>query len=214
MTEPSQSQDQGIDPIIRARVAQIWGEWIGMDPDQPESEQQEFFDREAARLTQLTEEMVGASAHGFLMDRWLSEHPGESPDHQDAVAMAATAWRSAREKVLATELHEQLSPALQARVSEELGRINADAVARAQQLRADRDPDRWRGAMVEVSELASTIVSRVWGSEGDLEFQELALALIQQRLEDNLPTPTTSADPLREELSLMIDEELRSTSIV
>ncbi|AHK35500.1 hypothetical protein Pd630_LPD10050 (plasmid) [Rhodococcus opacus PD630] len=37
----------------------------------------------------------------------------------------------------------------------------------------------------------------------------LALALVQQRPEDDQRTPLTSADPIREELESMIDEELQ-----
>ncbi|WP_159848495.1 hypothetical protein [Nocardia sp. CY41] len=205
MTSPQQFP---IDPTVRAEVSRIWREWIGMDPSLPEVEREAQIDREAARLTQLIEEIVGDSPHGFLMQQWRAEHPGQDPDHQTTVALIETAWRSARSRVLETELYPQLSAEDQQRTEDEMQELGEDSALQAQRLKDVGDPERWRTAMVEPTELATRIVNRVWGTAGSLEFQELALALVQQRLEDDLPTPTTGADPLREELESMIDAEL------
>lgn len=208
MTETDSPQDLPIDPVVRAEVARIWREWIGMDPSLPETERDEQIDREAARLTEMVQESVGDSPHGFLVEQWRREHPGQDPDHRTTVALIETAWNSARARVLENELYPQLSEEDRRRTETTLAELVENSDRQASELTAQRDPDRWRTLMVEVSELAERIVNRVWGTRGSLEFQELALALIQQRLDDNLPTPMTSADPLRDELEAMIEGEL------
>lgn len=202
-------QDMPVDPTVRAEVARIWREWIGMDPSLPKAEREAQIDREAARLTELIQEIVGDSPHGFLMEQWRKDHPGQDPDHQTAVAMIETAWRSARTRVLETELYPQLSIEEQQQTEAEMRELAEDSDRQVQQLKQIHDPDRWSRGLVEPTELATRIVDRVWGTAGSLEFQELALALIQQRLDDDQPTPSTAADPLREQLEMMIDAELR-----
>lgn len=205
MTSP---QDNPIDPWVRTEVSRIWREWVGMDPQMPPAQREALIDQEAARLTEMIEETVGDSAHGFLVEQWRQEHPGQDPDHQTTVALIETAWSSARTKILETELYPQVSAEASQQTGAEMAHLAESALRRARVLKDARDPERWRRGMVDPTELATRIVDRVWGYAGSMEFQELALALVQQRLDDNLPTPATSADPLREELELMIDTEL------
>lgn len=201
--------EQDIDPIVRAEVARIWRGWIGMDPDLSQQERDQQIDAEAARLTQLIEEHIGDSTHGFRVEQWKQEHPGQEPDFLTTVSLIESARQSARSLVLETELYPQVTPEIAAQTEAELDEIHAVALEEARRLREIHDPDRWRRHMVEVSELATRIVSRVWGTSQSLDFMTLAVSLVQQRLEDNQRTPTTSADPLREELEQMIEEELR-----
>lgn len=210
MATSEQDEAQAIDPIVRAEVSRIWREWIGMDPALSVGEREAQIDAEALRLTSMVDQMVGDSPHGFLAEQWRQEHPGQEPDFPTTVALIETARRSARSKVLEMELYPQLTAEATSQTEQELAEISATAAAEARRLREARDPNRWRRSMVEVSELAERIVSRVWGTAGTFEFQMLALSLVQQRLEDNEPTPTTSADPVREELEAMIDEQMRS----
>lgn len=208
MTENEANDDLVIDPIIRGEVARIWREWIGMDPELTSTERESQIDAEAARLSQMVDEAVGDSAYGFRMEQWKTEHPGQEPDYPTTVALIETARRSARNKVLATELYPQLTDEAAARTQADLDGITMDALEEAQRLKRSHDPQRWRSGLVEESELAMQIVNRVWGSSGTFEFRMLALALVQQRLEDDQLTPLTSADPIREELESMIEQEL------
>ncbi|NKR28890.1 hypothetical protein GS966_27675 [Rhodococcus hoagii] len=203
------ANEQDIDPIVRAEVARIWRGWIGMDPDLTQRERDRQIDAEAARLTQLIEEHIGDSSHGFRVEQWQEEHQGQEPDFLTAARLIESARQSARSLVLETELYPQVTPEIAEQTEADLEEIHAVALEEARRLREIHDPDRWRRHMVEVSELATRIVSRVWGASQPLDFMTLASALVQQRLEDNQRTPTTSADPLREELDQMIDEELR-----
>ncbi|MFI8977432.1 hypothetical protein ACIGO9_31450 [Nocardia asteroides] len=86
----------------------------------------------------------------------------------------------------------------------------ADTIARIQ----TPDSLRWRRCRVDDNPLAAAIVVRVWGRAPELLWQLLATALIAQRLEDGLPTPRTRADPLADELRILIDQAVadRNTS--
>lgn len=206
------ANEQDIDPIVRAEVARIWRGWIGMDPDLSEEERDRQIDAEAARLTQMIQSHIGDSSHGFRVEQWRQEHPGQEPDFLTTVSLIESARIAARSLVLETELYPQVTPEIAGQTEAELDEIHAAALEEARRLREIHDPERWRRHMVEVSDLAERIVSRVWGTSQPLDFMTLAVSLVQQRLEDNQRTPTTSADPLREELEQMIDEELRRQS--
>ncbi|MEU7631842.1 hypothetical protein AB0C34_17910 [Nocardia sp. NPDC049220] len=84
--------------------------------------------------------------------------------------------------------------------------VEADTVAATRR----RDPQRWRHCHVADNPLAADIVARVWGRATELTWQILATALIAQRLEDNEPTPRTSADPLAAELEMQINQECQT----
>lgn len=202
-------RNSDVDPIVRSEVARIWRGWIGMDPDLSPAERGRQIEQEAARLTSMIDEHVGDSTYGFRVEQWQQEHPGQEPDALTTASLIESARRSARSLVLETELYPQVTTEVAAQTESELDEIHATAAAEAQRLREIHDPARWQRHMVEVSELATRIVGRVWGTTPSLDFLTLAAALVQQRLEDNQSTPTTSADPVREELELMIEEQLR-----
>ncbi|NKR30316.1 hypothetical protein GS538_09850 [Rhodococcus hoagii] len=69
------AQQENVDLRIRDEVRRIWGEWVGMDPQLSPEQRAERIEQEAARLTQMVEETVGESGHGFLLDQWRAEHP-------------------------------------------------------------------------------------------------------------------------------------------
>lgn len=196
-----------VDLKIRDEVRRIWGEWIGLDPALSEQRREEQIEQEAARLTQLVEETVGDSAHGFLMDRWRQENPGVTPDYPTTVALMNTAWQSARSKILEEHLYPQVTEEIYQRVTETDTLIEDERQNHLQALQQSRDENRWTTLSVDISPLASRIVDRVWmGQPG--RFLLLAQALIQQRLDDNQPTPTTATDPIAETLAAMIDAEI------
>ncbi|MFD3812418.1 hypothetical protein [Rhodococcus sp. NPDC058639] len=74
--------------------------------------------------------------------------------------------------------------------------------------RTVRDPDRWRTQSVRPNPTAVRVVERVW-LEKAAWFRALGQALIAQRIEDGRPVPMTSRDPLADELTEMIEDEMR-----
>jgi hypothetical protein len=206
MSEP----EMNVDLRIRDEVRRIWGEWIGLDPDLPEAVREEQIEREAARLTQLVEETVGDSAHGFLMDRWRAENPGVTPDYPTTVALMTTAWHSARSKILEEHLYPQVTEEIYQRVISTDAVIEEERRAHLQSAQDKGDEMRWTTLSVDISPLASRIVDRVWMDRPG-RFLLLAQALIQQRLDGNQPTPTTATDPIAAELETLILDEMDRT---
>ncbi|NKV13019.1 hypothetical protein GS909_23190 [Rhodococcus hoagii] len=203
------AQQENVDLRIRDEVRRIWGEWVGMDPQLSPEQRAERIEQEAARLTQMVEETVGESGHGFLLDQWRAEHPGVTPDYETVVSLMGAAWESARSKVLSEELYPQVTEEVYQRVTATDELIEQERQQRIESARQEQDPERWKTLNVEVSPLAETIVSRVWMGESG-RFTLLAQSLIQQRLEDNVPTPVNAVDPLADELGAMIAAEIEA----
>ncbi|MDP8017627.1 hypothetical protein [Prescottella equi] len=203
------AQQENVDLRIRDEVRRIWGEWVGMDPQLSPEQRAERIEQEAARLTQMVEETVGESGHGFLLDQWRAEHPGVTPDYETVVSLMGAAWESARSKVLSEELYPQVTEEVYQRVTATDELIEQERQQRIESARQEQDPERWKTLNVEVSPLAETIVNRVWMGESG-RFTLLAQSLIQQRLEDNEPTPVNAVDPLADQLGAMIAAEIEA----
>ncbi|WP_194829211.1 hypothetical protein [Nocardia sp. XZ_19_231] len=197
-----------IDPEIRAEVSRIRREWIGMDPQQTPVERERQIDEESAHLTALVAEITDQSAHGFLVDQWRADHPGSDPDQTTVLALMTTAQRSARQQVLEEHLYSQLTPEILEQRRSETAELVGAVAAEIESARTAADPDRWRRRMVQPTELAEQIVTAAWGLSRSMDFTILALALIQQRLDDNAPTPISSVDPLVDDLTDLIEAQL------
>lgn len=203
------AQQENVDLRIRDEVRRIWGEWVGMDPQLSPEQRADRIEQEAARLTQMVEETVGESGHGFLLDQWRAEHPGVTPDYETVVSLMGAAWESARSKVLSEELYPQVTEEVYQRVTATDELIEQERQQRIESARQEQDPERWKTLNVEVSPLAETIVNRVWMGESG-RFTLLAQSLIQQRLEDNEPTPVNAVDPLADQLGAIIAAEIEA----
>lgn len=197
---------EGVDWTIAAETARILGEWVGFDPGLTVAQRQEVIDREAVRLHELTEQ----AAEGFAAQshaQWEAAHPGRVPGHADTVATRETAWRAAREMVLATELYPRVTPRIRDDWAATLTELDAATHERMEAARLARDPERWKRGDVAAMPVATRIVERVW-LEKPGAFLSLAEALITQRIEDDQPVPHTPASPLVSELEAMIEAEL------
>ncbi|MEF9411339.1 hypothetical protein V4F30_21820 [Rhodococcus sp. IITD102] len=195
-SEDFRAQVEGIDLRIAAETRRILVEWLGLDP----ATEQERIDREALRLQQMTEDAA---------EQFEQAHPA-APDatYWNVVQAKETAWRAAREMVLATELYPQVTPEM--RESWERFEEWADQEIEKdwEAARAAQDPERWRTRNVRPNPTAVRVVERVWLAKPGW-FRTLAKALIAQRIEDNQPVPMTSRDPLADELAALIEDEMR-----
>lgn len=196
MDEQMLEQVEGIDARIADETRRILVEWIGVDP----STSQEQIDREALRLQGLTAD----AAEAF-------EQQNPAPPaafYSEVVQAKETSWRAARELVLTNELYPQVTPEMIAEREEldsTLDKMTEERWARAQ---AAKDADRWRTQNVRPSAAAARVVERVWLAKPGW-FRSLAKALIAQRIEDRQPVPMTSRDPLADELTAMVEDEMR-----
>ncbi|MCD2114023.1 hypothetical protein LQ384_23185 [Rhodococcus rhodochrous] len=195
-SEEFRTQVEGIDLTIAAETRRILVEWLGVDP----ATEQERIDREALRLQQLTEDAA---------EQFEQANP-TVPDamYQDAVRAKETAWRAAREMVLENELYPQVTPEMQAAQEEFEAFLDQRIEQRWEAARTAQDPDRWRTRNVRPNPTAGRVAERVWVTKPGW-FLSLAEALIAQRIEDNQPVPMTSRDRLADELTELIEDEMR-----
>ena len=195
-SEEFTTQVEGIDLTIAAETRRILVEWLGVDP----ATEQERIDRQALRLQQLTED----AAEQFEQ----ANPPAPDATYQDAVRAKETAWRAAREMVLENELYPQVTPEIRQDWEQFEQWAEQEAEKDWEAARVAQDPDRWRTQNVRPNPTAVRVVERV-GLAKPAWFRALAQALIAQRIEDNQPVPATSRDRLTEELTELIEDEMR-----
>ncbi|KDE10028.1 MULTISPECIES: hypothetical protein [Rhodococcus] len=195
-SEEFRAQVEGIDLTIAAETRRILVEWLGIDP----ATEQERIDREALRLQQMTED----AAEQF------EQATPTTPDatYQDAVRAKKTAWRAAREMVLEGELYPQVTPEIREAREQFAAWAEQEAEKDWEAARTAQDPDRWRTQNVKPNPTAVRVAERVWLDKPGW-FLSLAEALVAQRIEDNLPVPMTSRDPIADELAALIEDEMR-----
>lgn len=194
--EEFRTQVQGIDLTIAAETRRILVEWLGVDP----ATEQERIDREALRLQQMTED----AAQQFEQ----ANPPAPDAAYRDAVQAKETAWRAAREMVLENELYPQVTPEIREDWEQFEAFLDQQIEQRWEAARAAQDPDRWRNRNVRPNPTAVRVVERVWLDRPGW-FRTLAKSLIAQRIEDNQPVPMTSRDRLADELTELIEDEMR-----
>ena len=205
---PTPEAIEAVDLTIAAETQRILAEWIGFDPALSPPHRQTVVDREAVRLHELTEQAAEAyQAQGY--QEWARRTTSDrEPDPATAAAIRETAWRAARETVLAAELYSRVSQQAAREHAEIEARLATQARRRHETARRAADPHRWtRIGDVTPLPVAERIVERIW-LERPGPFRALAQALITQRIEDGVPVPATAADPLVLDLEAMIDDEL------
>ena len=195
-SEEFTAQVEGIDLTIAAETRRILVEWLGVEP----ATEQERIDREALRLQQLTED----AAEQFEQ----ANPPAPGATYQDAVQAKETAWRAAREMVLENELYPQVTPEIRKDWERFEQWAEQELDKDWEKARTAQDLDRWRTRNVKPNPTAVRVVERVWLDRPGW-FRTLAKSLIAQRIEDNQPVPMTSRDRLAEELTELIEDEMR-----
>ena len=196
---------EGIDVTIAGETRRILAEWIGVSLTSAEGLAQ--IDREALRLQGLTE-AASVPLEQQATEEWAQANPGKTPTYWDVVRGKETAWRAAREMVLAQELYSQVTPELIEQIRESENWLDNAVRESEDQARRAHDPDRWKTLNVRERPVATRIVERVW-LEKPAWFRQLATALVTQRIEDDQPVPMTAFDPAASELEDMIEEEMR-----
>ncbi|NRI68804.1 hypothetical protein FEZ60_25110 [Rhodococcus sp. MS16] len=196
---------EGIDLTIAGETRRILAEWIGVSLTSTEGLEQ--INREALRLQGLTE-AASVPLEQQATEEWAQANPGKTPTYLDVVRGKETAWRAAREMVLAQELYSQVTPEVIARVEKIEDWLDKAVQESEDQARRAHDLDRWKSLNVRNRPVAARIVHRVW-LEKPAWFRQLAKALVAQRIEDNQPVPMTAFDPVAAELEAMINAEIR-----
>ncbi len=112
--------------------------------------------------------------------------------------------------VLEGELYPQVTPEIREAREQFAAWAEQEAEKDWEAARTAQDPpDRWRTQNVKPNPpTAVRVAERVWLDKPGW-FLSLAEALVAQRIEDNLPVPMTSRDPIADELAALIEDEMR-----
>ncbi|WP_024794173.1 hypothetical protein [Tomitella biformata] len=196
-------EDGGVDVVIARETRRIMGEWLAIPHTNP------TVAAEARRLQQLTETRA-EELEDVLRQRWLSANPGRTPTSSDTAAMRQDTWDQARKEILEVELYPRVTPEIIAEIKETDAMIAAMLTQTIAERRERKDPERWKDFHVNVTPLACKIVDRVW-LHRDGAFRVRAQCLVQQRLEDNQRTPTTSVSPIAPVLEAIVCAEIAAT---
>ncbi|WP_041452413.1 hypothetical protein [Hoyosella subflava] len=197
---------EGIDQQIVSETQRILTEWVGLGPGLSLAEKQDQIEREALRLQQMTEaaaEMFEAQA----LKEWTP--PGQTPSFRTKVQARESAWRQAREMVLAEELYSQVTPDMKQEKEAYIAGLDQQIQQEYDRAMLARESDRWKTQNVKPNTVAVRVVDRVWMHKSGA-FKALAESLIAQRIEDNQPVPATPHDQLAEDLEAMILDELQA----
>ncbi|WP_137726567.1 hypothetical protein [Prescottella subtropica] len=193
-------QVDGADAWIVDETRRILLEWIGFDPVVTPGEQQALIVREASRLQALT------AAAADELEQTTPMSPAST--YTDVVQARVAVWQTAREDVLARELYPRVTPEMVTERAVFDAWIEREIEREQDASREARDPDRWRTKNVRPMRAAERVVERVWLAK-PAWFRRLARALVAQRIEDNQRVPMTAYDPIVDELTEWIDDEIR-----
>lgn len=190
---------------------EVYPAYLQLPPQWSAQEQQDWLEREAERLSRMTGELTDQLAEQVVAD-WKRSH-GRHPDYLTTVGLLRNAQLSAREQILHTELYEQIPVTEQ---DEEGPGENLDGL-----MPEDPGPPpagtpwhrRWTvpGWLTDPSEeLELLIEQQIWPNPAfSTLFRIKAGWLLAARIEDGLPIPASSEEPLARELAQMIYADLR-----
>lgn len=195
---------------IAAVVERVWTTDIGMPENWTPEQRQAYLAEQTARIETLIDEAV--PGQGPLVEQYRKTH-GTAPDYLTKVTLINQARAQAREVILDQELYSLISsrpgadePSLSdpVEIAQELA--DQDARVRAQHR---NDPERWKKILHssepdrEIQELVETL----WSGQ-HVQLQVLAERLMQTRQEDGHRLPTSPTDPLFQEFTSLLDQEL------
>lgn len=199
---------RNIDPYLRSEVARIHENWLG-GAEFTASARAARIDAEAAELTGRV-----AVAEARILDDlradWRAVHGSGLPSPRTVAALRNTAREDARHAVLCEYLYPRVSP----EAITERHRVEYLAADRRLNAAVHTDLHRWRRRPVHPTPSTRAIVARTWGTVRSGEFLALAHALVQTRVEDGLPLPATPLDPLTEQLTEAIRDQLVSDGLL
>ncbi|MFE3542618.1 hypothetical protein ACFXK0_06580 [Nocardia sp. NPDC059177] len=196
------SRTRAIDLHVWREVTRIRTEWI-VDHRLTPAQRHALIDEESVDLTaRIT--VFESVVLDDLVDRWKAAYGWAIPD--DAMPLGkltALARADARSAVLCDNLYAHIPPALIAE------RHTATAAAATRRRRRSAPPpQRWRSRSVTIAPATEMVVMRTWGIIRSCDFTELACALIQVQTDDGMPIPASPLDPLAEQMSAVIHDQL------
>ncbi|MEV0063312.1 hypothetical protein [Nocardia sp. NPDC050718] len=201
---------RNIDSYIRSEVARIHENWLDdAEFTTSAADRAARVDAEAAELTGRVAVAEAAILDDLRAD-WRAIHGSGLPAARTVAALRGTAREDARHAVLCEHLYPRVSHEMLA----ERRRAEYAAADRRLNAAVHTDLHRWRRRAVHPTAPTRAIVARTWGTIRSAEFLVLAHALVQTRVEDGLPVPVTPLDPLTEQLTDAIRDQLMADGLL
>ena len=192
---------------IEAVVKRVWTQSIGLPPEWSPQQVTEHLEAQTERIETMIDDAV--PGQGPLVAAYRQEH-GTGPDYLTTVELINQARAQAREVILDQELYS-LIPSADPSVETDPDVIAQEMSAQDEAIRDQyrNDPDRWKKAL-RSSEPTPEIVAlteTLWSGQ-HVQLIVLAERLMQTRQEDGHQLPTSPNDPLFQEFSNLLDQEL------
>ena len=192
---------------IEAVVKRVWTQSIGLPPEWSPQQVSDHLKDQTSRIETMIDDAV--QGQGPLVAAYRQEH-GTGPDYLTTVALINQARAQAREMILDQELYS-LIPSADPAVETDPEVIAQELTEQDDAIRDQyrNDPDRWK-KVLRSSEPTPEIVAlteTLWSGQ-DVQLIVLAERLMQTRQEDGHRLPTSPTDPLFQEFSNLLDQEL------
>ena len=196
-----------IDPAVQD-VMKLYLEHVGLPPELSPEDQQEFLERESERIAERIDNMK-VHMQEQVLARYVRENGHPAP-YMEQVGLINQAWAQATEYVIAEEIYGQdLLEEMEAYPPDQES-PEREAERDAARIQVHRsDPERWRNPLncADPDTEANGLTDLLWGRR-DATFQYFAVHLIQARIEDSLPYPTSTTHPLYPSFTSLLDERV------
>ncbi len=195
-----------IDPTTQD-VMKLYLEHVGLPTELSPEDQQEFLERESERIAERIDNMK-VHMQDQVLTRYVREN-GEPAPYLEQVGLINQAWAQATDFVINEEIYNQLPEDMEAYPPDQ---ESAEAEAERDRARIQvhkSDPERWRNPLNCADPIESTrsLIRLLW-KDKPVRFQYYAVHLLQARMEDDQPYPTSPQHPLYPSFTSLLDERV------
>lgn len=193
-----------IDPTTQD-LMKLYLEHVGLPPELSPEDQQEFLERESERIAERIDNMK-IHMQDRALRRYVQENGHPAP-YLEQTGLIEQAWAEATTFVIDEEIYGQLPENLDDfPEDEEPTSVQTEReLARIQVHRSD--PERWRNPLncADPQKWARNLMFQLWADRPG-KFHYFAGHLLQARIEDDQPYPTSTTHPLYPSFTNLLDE--------
>ncbi|MCX6489423.1 MAG: hypothetical protein NTX68_00345 [Rhodococcus sp.] len=195
-----------IDPITQ-EIMKLYLEHQGLPQELSPDDQQAFLETESERIAERIDNMK-ISMEQQVLQRYMRDN-GQPPPYMEKVGLINQAWAQATDFVINEEIYGQLPPEMEAYPPDQ---ESPEAEAERDQARIQvhkSDPERWRNPLNCADPVESTrqLMRQLW-KDKPARFQYYAVHLLQARIENDEPYPTSQSHPLYPSFTSQLDERV------
>ncbi|KIQ14146.1 hypothetical protein [Rhodococcus sp. MEB064] len=195
-----------IDPTTQD-VMKLYLEHVGLPTELSPEDQQEFLERESERIAERIDNMK-VHMQDQVLTRYVRENGHPAP-HSEQVGLINQAWAQATDFVINEEIYGKLPEDMEAYPPDQ---ESAETEAERDRARIQvhrSNPERWRQPVNCEDPATSTrqLQDLLW-EEKPSRFRYYAVHLLQARIEDDQPYPTSREHPLYPSFTSLLDERV------